>query len=136
MTYTGLKTYIFAGLSKDDPRVKAAVGWARKNYTVERHPGFPYEKDMPAAKRKDNQGLFYYYMCMARALEAWGENPFVTEDGKKHDWKKELGDKLASLQKPDGSWSNEQLRWWEGDPSLCTPYVLKIYSILGKSDGK
>jgi squalene-hopene/tetraprenyl-beta-curcumene cyclase len=128
--YAGLKTYIYAGLKRDDPRVKAAVDWCRKNYTVERHPGFPYEKDMPAAKRKDNQGLFYYYLTMAKALDAWGETPFVTEDGKKHDWPKELADKLASLQKADGSWANEQARWWEADPNLCTPYILKVYSIL------
>lgn len=136
MTYDGLKTYIFAGLAKDDPRVKAAVDWARKNYTLDRHPGFPYEKDQPVTKRKDNQGLYYYYMAMARSLDAYGENPFVTDDGKKHDWPKELGEKLVSLQKPDGSWVNEQVRWWEGDPMLCTPYVLKIYAILGKYHGK
>src|SRR5688572_2988494 len=43
MTYDGLKTYIYAGLSKDDPRVKAAMDWVRKNYSVEAHPGFAFD---------------------------------------------------------------------------------------------
>jgi squalene-hopene/tetraprenyl-beta-curcumene cyclase len=31
MTYAGLKSMIYAGLTKDDPRVKAAWDWIRKN---------------------------------------------------------------------------------------------------------
>jgi squalene-hopene/tetraprenyl-beta-curcumene cyclase len=130
MTYTGLKTYIYAGLKRDDPRVKSAVDWVRKHYNIDYHPGFSF--DETEARRKGNQGLYYYYMAMTRALDAWGEHPFVTEDGKKHDWTREIGEKLVSLQKEDGSWVNEQVRWWEGDKLLCTPYVMKIYALLGQ----
>jgi squalene-hopene/tetraprenyl-beta-curcumene cyclase len=39
MTYAGLKSFLYAGVSKDDARVKAAVDWIRKNYTVSDNPG-------------------------------------------------------------------------------------------------
>jgi squalene-hopene/tetraprenyl-beta-curcumene cyclase len=39
MTYAGLKSMIYAGLTPDDPRVKAAVAWLAKNYTLESNPG-------------------------------------------------------------------------------------------------
>jgi squalene-hopene/tetraprenyl-beta-curcumene cyclase len=132
MTYAGLKTYLYAGLSKDDARVKGAVQWIRHHYSLDRHPGFPFEQDTPGRKRKDQQGLYYYYMTMALALEAWGEKPFVTSDGVKHDWPRELARKLIELQENDGSWFNDQVRWWEGDKQLVTPYALKMYAILSK----
>jgi len=33
MTYSGLKSMIYAGLTKDDPRVKGRIGWIRKTTT-------------------------------------------------------------------------------------------------------
>ena len=41
MTYAGIKSLIYCGVSKDDPRVKAAYDWIKKNYTVDRNPGMP-----------------------------------------------------------------------------------------------
>ena len=38
MTYAGLKSMIYAGLSPDDPRVKAAVDYIKKHYTSTRTP--------------------------------------------------------------------------------------------------
>jgi squalene-hopene/tetraprenyl-beta-curcumene cyclase len=35
MTYAGLKSMIYAGLKPDDPRVKAAIEYIAKNYTLE-----------------------------------------------------------------------------------------------------
>jgi len=32
MTYAGLKSMIYAGVDKDDPRVKAAMKWIQKHY--------------------------------------------------------------------------------------------------------
>jgi squalene-hopene/tetraprenyl-beta-curcumene cyclase len=39
MTYAGLKSMIYAGLAADDPRVKAAVDWAHKHYSITDNPG-------------------------------------------------------------------------------------------------
>ena len=45
-------------------------------------------------------------------------------DGRKVDWKAELSAKLLKLQRPDGSWANENNRFWESDPVLCTAFAL------------
>ena len=38
MTYAGIKSLIYCGVSKDDPRVKKAYEWIQKNYTRRRQP--------------------------------------------------------------------------------------------------
>ena len=112
MSYAGLKSMIFAGLKADDPRVKAAVAWAEKNYTLKENPGL------------GDGGLYYYFHLFAKALEATG-NPTLTDaTGKAHDWRAELIAELAARQQPDGSWINTNSRWMEGDPNLVTGYAL------------
>lgn len=109
MTYAAIKSMIYANLSKDDPRVQAAMDWIKKNYTLEENP------QMGAA------GLFYYYCTFAKALRAFGEPEIVDEQGKKHLWANELARKLLSLQSKEGSWMNtKSSRWWEGNKVLVT----------------
>ena len=129
MTYDGLKTYLYAGLAKDSPEVKAAVDWVRKNYALDAHPGFGFDD----VKRTHLRGLYYYYLLMGRALDAYGENPFVTFDGKKHDWPAELGEQLLKLCKESKMWKNENPAWYEGDPVLVTSYVLMTFDVLFKN---
>lgn len=112
MTYAGLKSMIYAGVDRDDPRVKAAVDFARNHYTLDQNPGV------------GQQGLFYYYHTLAKALDAYGDDAFVDGSGGKHDWRAELREKLSELQQSDGSWINETVRWMEGDPNLVSGYVL------------
>jgi len=103
---------IYAGLTKDDPRVKAAVEWIRKNYDLESNPG------------RGDAGLFYYYVTFAKALEALGVDAFEDAKSVKHDWRKELTETLARRQQPDGSWVNKNTLWMEGDPNLATAFGL------------
>ncbi|HVW36277.1 MAG TPA: hypothetical protein VHB99_03190, partial [Pirellulales bacterium] len=49
-------------------------------------------------------------------------------DGKEHDWRKELLAALAERQNADGSWTNADSRWLEGDPNLCTGFALLALS--------
>ena len=44
--------------------------------------------------------------------------------GREHAWRRELLDKLAELQRPDGSWVNPADRWMEGRPELTTAYAM------------
>lgn len=118
MTYAGLKSMIYAGVSRDDPRVKAAVEFLRKNYSLDTNPGM------------GQQGLFYYYHTMAKALDALGEQQFADAQGNQHAWKTELLGKLAELQQADGSWVNSTTRWMEGDPNLVCGYTLLALEYL------
>ena len=112
MTYAGLKSMVYAGLTKDDPRVKAATEWIRKHYALDENPGL------------GQQGLFYYYVTLAKTMNALEVEQFETADGKKHDWAADLKAILAQKQQPDGSWINKQDRWMEGDKRLVTAYSL------------
>ncbi len=38
--------------------------------------------------------------------------------------------RLINLQHPDGSWSNENNRWWEKDPNLVTSYAVMALEII------
>jgi len=126
MTYDGIKTYLYAGLKKDSPEVKSAMDWVRKNYSVEVHPGWPFDQ----TQRQHLRGLYHYYMVMSRALDAYGENPFETFDGKKHNWANEIAEQFVKQVKESKMWKNENPAWFEGDPILTTSYVLNTCNTL------
>lgn len=117
MTYAGFKSYLYANLDRDDPRVVAAHDWLRRHYTLDENPGMGM------------QGYYYYLVTMSRALDAWGSTTItpLNRDGtpaEPRDWANDLIAKIASLQRPDGSFVNESDRWMEGDPVLVTAYAL------------
>lgn len=116
MTYAGLKSLIYAGLTRDDPRVKAAVTWIRRHYTLKENPGL------------GQQGLFYYFHTFAKTLDVLGEDPLKDDQGAAHYWRVELLDRLGELQREDGSWINSEKRWMEDDPNLVTAYALLALS--------
>lgn len=116
ITYAGFKSYVYAQLPPDDPRVEMARQWISENYTLERNPGMP--------ESMKNQGLYYMYLTMARALDADGVTFITTPDGTRHDWANDLIAKLHELQHEDGSWTNEADRWMEDNPVLVTAYCV------------
>jgi squalene-hopene/tetraprenyl-beta-curcumene cyclase len=116
MTYVGFKSLLYAGLTENDPRVRAAKEWIADNYTLEENPGV------------EQQGLYYYYHVFGKALAALGSKTFTDSKGVAHDWCSELVDALAKRQNTDGSWVNPQDRWYEGDPNLVTAYSLLALS--------
>jgi squalene-hopene/tetraprenyl-beta-curcumene cyclase len=126
MTYAGLKSFIYAGLNKSDPRVQAAYDWIKKSYTLDENPGMA-----TADPTKARHGLYYYYHTMARALTAYGEPTLVDAQGIAHDWRAELAARLISLQQPDGSWVGEK-RWMEDNPVITTSYVIAALQELQK----
>ncbi len=116
MTYSGLKSFLYSGVSKDDPRVKAAIGWIRRHYTLKENPGL------------GQAGLYYYYHVFAKAMHALGEDPFVDAKGVKHDWRKELFETLKEKQKADGSWANDNKAFAENLPELATAFAVLALS--------
>ncbi len=113
MTYAGLKSMIYAGVTAKDPRVKAASEWIRKHYTLTENPGV------------GQSGLYYYFDTFAKTFDALKTDEFEDASGQKHDWRKELTEELSRLQQQNGSWLNpKSARWMEGDPSLATAYAL------------
>jgi squalene-hopene/tetraprenyl-beta-curcumene cyclase len=123
MTYAGLKSMIYAGLTQDDVRVKAALGYIAKNYSLDENPG------------QGQRGLYYYYMTFGKAMAALGKPTFVDEGGKAHDWRSELLAALASRQDKNGGWANPVDRFLEGDPNIVTSYAL-IALAAAKSPAK
>jgi squalene-hopene/tetraprenyl-beta-curcumene cyclase len=118
MSYAGLLSYIYADLKPDDPRVTSALDWLRGNYTVDENPGM------------GPQGLFYYYQMMAKALTYANVDTLELADGHKTNWREDLALKLLNLQKANGSWANDNGRWWEKDPILDSADALVALEII------
>jgi squalene-hopene/tetraprenyl-beta-curcumene cyclase len=113
MTYAGVKSLIYAGVDKDDPRVLAALDWARRNYTFDHHPGL------------GQQGLYYYIHTLSKCLAAFGADQIKDVGGKMRNWRADVVRTLVEEQRKDGSWINEEAgRWMENVPELVTAYSL------------
>lgn len=120
MTYAGLKSFLYAGVSKDDVRVKAATAWIKRHYTLSENPG------------QGQAGLFYYFVTFAKAMDALGEEPFVDAKGTKHEWRSELLAELKKRQKADGSWINDNGAFLENVPELATAFAVLALSYCVK----
>ena len=112
MTYAAVLSMCAAKLDKGDPRVRQSLEYMRKYWSVDENPGM------------GSQGLYYFYDIMARALSA-----AKVDDVGGHLWKRELSAKLLKLQKPDGSWANDNNRFWEADPVLCTSFAMIVLEL-------
>jgi squalene-hopene/tetraprenyl-beta-curcumene cyclase len=117
MSYAGLVSFLWAGVDRDDPRVRSAFRWVEENWTLEEN------------RNLGDAGLFYYYLTMAKALQVYGQRIIETSDGARHDWPAELAERIMSRQREDGSWANENRRWYEDDPILVTAYMVRTLSI-------
>jgi squalene-hopene/tetraprenyl-beta-curcumene cyclase len=126
MTYALLKTYTLAGVAPQDARVQAAVRWIEQNWSLEENPGA--DPRLPDETRY--QGLYYYYMVLAQALDTAGLDRLRVPAGDGGEtvelrWRELLAEHLAAAQAEDGSWVNERNgRWWENGKGLCTIYAL------------
>jgi squalene-hopene/tetraprenyl-beta-curcumene cyclase len=126
MTYALVKSYLFCDVQADDPRLQAAVRWLGRNFTVEHNPGF----EQPEAGA---DGLFYYYLAMARTLSLLPEDTLRDAADAPIAWRVRLTRQLLDSQRTDGSWVNENSpRWWEGAPTLCTSYA--VLALAAASD--
>jgi squalene-hopene/tetraprenyl-beta-curcumene cyclase len=118
ISYAGLLSYIYADVKQSDPRLQAVMDWLRANYSLEENPGM------------GPQGYFYYLHLMTKALAAAHVDELETNGGKRVDWRHEVAMRLINLQKADGSWQNDNGRWWEKDPNLVTAYAVMSLEII------
>lgn len=112
MTYAGLKSMIYAGLDRRDPRVKGAIVYLRKNYVLHENPSMGM------------QGLYYYLHTMTKALDVYGKDIIVDSKGYRHDWRTEIVEELLGLQDHSGKWENIHGRYLESVPELASAYAL------------
>lgn len=117
MTYAGFKTMIYADLDPADERVQAAYAWLRRNYSVKENPGV------------GTDGLYYYFLTMSRALDAWGPGSITLLDASgapsdTRDWGNDLVARLGELQAEDGGFTPVDDRWMEDNRVLITAYAL------------
>jgi len=127
ISYGGLLSYVYAKVDRNDPRVTAVLDWLQRNYTLEENPGM------------GPQGYYYYLHLMTKALTAARIDQLQVLAGPEGSparsvkWRAEVGARLLAAQKPDGSWVNENQRWWETDRNLVTAYVLLSLEMLHAS---
>ena len=121
ISYAGLLSYIYADMKHDDPRVLAVFNWLKQNYTLNENPGM------------GPQGLYYYYHTMAKALSLYGVDDLDLTASRKIDWRKDLAKRLLNLQQKDGSWANDNGRWWERDSALVTAYAVLSLELIHKA---
>jgi squalene-hopene/tetraprenyl-beta-curcumene cyclase len=119
ISYVGWKSMLYAGLKHDDPRVQGVYTWIRRHWTLTRNPNMP--------KERSQEGVYYYYLALARALKAWDQKDIpVGPDKTPHNWREDLVDELAGRVHPDGSFYNDKAsRWSEGNPVLVTAYEVQ-----------
>jgi squalene-hopene/tetraprenyl-beta-curcumene cyclase len=120
MTYALLKSYLLCDLKADDPRVRAALDWIGKNWVLDHNPGMESDRN-PLQKF---EGLYYYYLTIARTLSAAERQGVSFEGSSLAAWREELARVLVARQGPDGSWVNTAERWFEASPTLATTYAL------------
>lgn len=111
-TCMGLLSYVYADVAPADPRMRAAQAWLEGHYTVAGHPGMGMDS------------YYFYMLALTKALKVLAIDPVQTPAGPRP-WKKEAAARLVSIQKSDGSWSNDAGRWWENDPNLASAYAMQ-----------
>ncbi len=121
ISYAGLLSYIYADLKMDDPRVAGVLDWLKSNYSLQENPGM------------GQQGLYYYLHLMTKALNTADVDVLELKDGSRINWRQAVAMRLLNLQRPDGSWFNDNNRWWEKDPNLVTSYAVMALEIIWNS---
>jgi|GEM_PF-4678953 len=114
ITYSQLKSMIYAGLSPRDPRVIRLSRWIAAHYTLSHNPA-----------ENGSLGVYYYYVTFAKTLRATGRAWIVGSTGVRHNWRRDLVYALAHRIDVNGSWVNHGSKaWLEGNPVMATTYAV------------
>ncbi len=114
ITYSQLKSMVYAGLTAHDVRTRRLLAWLKRNYTLAVNPA-----------EGSTRGLFYYYLTTAEVLRVSGNPLFTDSRGIRHNWRREFTRCLTSMQHADGSWQNRASgSWLEGNRIMATTYAV------------
>ena len=119
MTYAGLMGLLYADVKPNDPRVRSAVGWAARHWTLEENPGM------------GQQGLYFFYSILTKALSAYRVPQLDAAGG----WRLKVVNKLLNLQTIEnktghGYWKNENGRFMEKNEILVTAYSILALEMI------
>ena len=123
LSYEDVLPLVYAELRPEQQLARRALLALKSWYTLEENPDLT-RRWTTSGFHQPEQGLYYYYLTLARVLTAYHTPRLALDDGTTRDWPRELSRKLIKLQREDGSWVNETARWWEGEPVLTTSYAL------------
>ncbi|OGV67031.1 MAG: hypothetical protein A2498_13220 [Lentisphaerae bacterium RIFOXYC12_FULL_60_16] len=123
ITYAGLLALIYAQVNRDDVRIRSALDWAGRHWSLDENPGMGQD------------GLFFFFNVLSKALNAAGQDFIPRPSGEPVDWRADLTRKLIALQKIEpetgaGYWINDINRYWEGDKVLVTAYTLRALQMV------
>lgn len=136
MTYAGMLSYIYAGVERHDPRVRATANWAARHWNLDANNPISGGDDQHDTF-DEREGLFYLYNVLAKGLAVYGQDEFNPDNRPPFNWRTQLIERLVSIQRIDadtghGYWVNEVGRYWENDPVLVTAYAaLALQMALG-----
>ena len=75
----------------------------------------------------NDQHYYYTEFGISRIGLASGRKYFGTKD-----WYRQGAARLIRAQQPDGSWMNENNRWWEKDRALVTAYSVITLEMIAR----
>ena len=127
-SYEDVLPIVYLPLKPQYPITLRAQAAIRTYYTLERNPDLTRRYGNSGFQR-GTQGLYYYYLVLARALSTFQQPRLELADGRRVDWVRELSDRLIATQRADGSWANSDGSWWESEPVLVTSYALLSLSL-------
>ena len=129
MSHAGLLSYLYAGVERDDPRVRSTFAWIRDHWDLSQGNRNPELAGKPDALG----GLYFMYLFKARAMDHYGEDILTPSDGPAIAWREDMIRAITERQSDDGYWANPYGRYWESDPVLVTAYaLLALQSALGR----
>jgi len=117
MTCLGISSLLAAGVAPDDLRVRRALRWLEVHYGFDSHPGMT----------QGREGLYGFYYEFANTMVALRLDRIRDARGVLHDWRKDLGQRLAHQQHPDGSWTNPEE---SPDPAGHSPTTITSLALM------
>jgi hypothetical protein len=120
-TVDGLRALFLCGADCKSPRVRAAVGWLKKNYSAKCQPG---SFDIEAAR----DSVYYYYARSMALLLRDHRVELAAQGIEVAAWADELARELIKRQRPHGSWKNSDGEVREDDPLLATALAVAAIS--------